>query len=239
MKKYLIVIIIFLFVVGIGFGGFYLYNQNKSIEDNLRAIETPQEINTDVQYTLLLEKTNTQLNLWYNPLILCISLLGVLFTLAAIIFAFVLYRQSSDYKEKLEEDRRENNKNIQNYLSKQKDIIAKREKRAEEIEDKINIIIEQYKKQFKSVTASQKEEIKQKIRELESQKINLQTNVESVTVTPESSYSDYAGRANFHKCSHCGFGFRVDASSLSMILGMGTVTCPKCGSIETIQNSLI
>lgn len=49
-------------------------------------------------YQEILEKTNNQLSLWWNPYGIFVSLLGVLFAVLAIIATFLIYRQSKEYK---------------------------------------------------------------------------------------------------------------------------------------------
>lgn len=56
-------------------------------------------------YIDLLEKTNQQLSLWYNPYALMVGILTLLVALLAMYFAYILWRQSRDYKDFLEEQR--------------------------------------------------------------------------------------------------------------------------------------
>lgn len=56
-------------------------------------------------YVSVLEKTNQQLSLWYNPYGLMIGILTLLVALLAIYFAYILWRQSRDYKDFLEEQK--------------------------------------------------------------------------------------------------------------------------------------
>ena len=57
-----------------------------------------ESINTQ-NYIDILEKTNTQLSLWYNPYGLMIGILSILIAVLAILFAFILWRQGKDYKD--------------------------------------------------------------------------------------------------------------------------------------------
>lgn len=50
-------------------------------------------------YIQILEKTNQQLSLWYNPYGLAVGILTALVALLAIIFAWVLWRQGKEYRD--------------------------------------------------------------------------------------------------------------------------------------------
>jgi len=54
-------------------------------------------------YMSILEKTNSQLSLWWNPYGVMIAALGVLFTVGAISVTLLLFRQSSDYQRKIDQ----------------------------------------------------------------------------------------------------------------------------------------
>src|SRR3989344_6410902 len=54
---------------------------------------------TTQAYLEILEKTNQQLSLWYNPYGLMVAALTGLVALLAIVFAFVLWRQGKDYSD--------------------------------------------------------------------------------------------------------------------------------------------
>jgi len=53
-------------------------------------------------YIAMLEKTNQQLSLWYNPYAVMIGVLAVLFTVLTIVAAFALWRQSKDYRDQID-----------------------------------------------------------------------------------------------------------------------------------------
>ncbi len=64
-------------------------------------------ISTSTQnYIEILEKTNQQLSLWYNPYGLIIGVLTLLVALLALYFGYILWRQGRDYKDFLEEQRK-------------------------------------------------------------------------------------------------------------------------------------
>lgn len=62
---------------------------------------------TDTQnYIQVLEKTNQQLSLWYNPFSLSVTFLTIFIALLALFFSYVLWRQGRDYKDFLSELKR-------------------------------------------------------------------------------------------------------------------------------------
>lgn len=197
------------------------------------------------QYIQILEKTNQQLGLWTNPYGLIVGVLAILFTVLTIVAVFIVYRQGKEYKEKLESDREQYRKNIEEFLSNQKNIIEKREKQAEEVEKKIDNLIEEYKKDLDKSSSQQKDEIKKAIKRLEEEKVSLNNTIGPLTVSPNTiefenlgAFSVASMYNNYHKCTSCGFGFFIkndDYRSITLtILGNKTVTCPKCGNVDRI-----
>lgn len=191
------------------------------------------------QYIQILEKTNQQLSLWTNPYGLMIGALAVLFTVLAIVAAFIIYRQSKDYKDKIQADRKQYADSINDFLLSQKAIIDEREKQAKQVEGKINKLLDGYEKQLKKSTASQKAEIEKAIKNLKEEKLSLGNTIGPLTVSPNSislGGASILGLKNYHSCKSCGFGFfiRSDWSTLGTLSVNQTVTCPKCGSVESI-----
>lgn len=56
------------------------------------------------QYLEILEKTNSQLGLLSNPYGVMVAVLATLFTLLTLAAAFIIFKQSSDYQKKIEEE---------------------------------------------------------------------------------------------------------------------------------------
>lgn len=196
-------------------------------------------------YINVLEKTNQQLNLWYNPYAIIIGALAVLFTILTIVAVVIIYLQSQDYKEKMKADRELYRKNIEEFLNAQKEIIEKQNKNSEEISKKIDVILSEYKKKLKESSEKQKEEIQKAIDRLEIEKLTLKTtHLGPVTVSPNiidynSPLSMYSNSIDtkLHTCSKCGFGFFVnnnDWLTATGLISRKTVTCPSCGNTESI-----
>ena len=191
------------------------------------------------QYIEILEKTNQQLGLWTNPYGLMVGALAVLFTVLAIIAAFIIYRQSKEYKEKLQTDREQYSQSFNEFLASQKAIIEKREKQAGQVEEKINKLLEEYKKQLKESSTSQKKEIEKAIKNLNEEKLSLGSTIGALTVSPnhlDFGTSAYGLSNSHHNCKNCGFGFFIknDWSTLGTLSMGRTVTCPKCGNVDPI-----
>jgi len=194
-------------------------------------------------YALIVEKTNGQLNLWFNPYAILITALGVLFAVGAIVATVLIYRQSQDFKNKMEHDRELYAHKINEFLSIQKKVIEDNNKKIKDGGKKIDLKIKEYEKKLNESSEKQKKEIKEKIDALELEKLKLDiTPAEPITISPNFvDYSAIGYLDNLNKrlvhCSDtkCGFNFYVD-----MGLGMGaltigrTATCPKCGNINNI-----
>ncbi|MCX6791140.1 MAG: hypothetical protein NTV62_03040 [Candidatus Gribaldobacteria bacterium] len=203
-----------------------------------------ENISPEIQnYIGILEKTNQQLNLWYNPYGVMIGVLAILFTVLTIVAAVIIYRQSRDYKTKLRADRDFYKNKMGEFLDSQKKIIEQRNKTAEELSQKIDASLREYKKKLKESSKKQKEEIQGAIDKLEMEKLTLRKDI-GLTVAPNFDYSSIStmGLSRVHKCSSCGFGFYIDTGVFSVAplytygLGVGgrTVVCPKCKNVENI-----
>ncbi|MDP2789252.1 MAG: hypothetical protein Q8O46_04400 [bacterium] len=191
------------------------------------------------QYIQILEKTNQQLGLLTNPYGIMVSVLSVLFTVLAIVAAVIIYRQSKDYKEKLQADREQYTKNFNEFFASQKAIIEKREKQVVEVEKDIDKLLKEYEKKLNASSEKQKAEIQKAIQKLEEEKLFLGGKIGPLTVSPNSFdfiTTAYGLGNNHHNCKNCGFGFFVknDWSTLSTLTLNRTITCPKCGSVDPV-----
>jgi ribosomal protein S27AE len=184
-------------------------------------------------YLDILEKTNQQLSLWWNPFSVLIGALGILFTILTIIAAYIIYRQSKEHKEILNESVRKN----EAILNK---LIEERNQQLKTVEMNLANLISESKEKLKTTTEENKNEIKELIAKLEIQKESLDSQISPVYVTPE--VHDYLSTVNFmsmknkrHKCTMCGFDYFVknkrDDVGVSSLRTL-TITCPKCGNVE-------
>lgn len=185
-------------------------------------------------YNEILNKTNAQLSLWWNPYGVLIGSLGVLFTIMAIIFAIIIFRQSREYKEIIRKSIAEHG----NVLDK---MVAEREKQFKIMEANYDKTLAEYQKKLKTAKEGEKKDIEAFIQTIEKQKESFETQVKPKIVFPEynnlSTLSSFGLYKPFHKCSSCGFGYQIGDSPLGLRGGLAyglnrTITCPKCGNIE-------
>ena len=194
---------------------------------------------TTIYYQTILEKTNAQLSLWGNPYGLMIGALGVLFTCLTILFAFILFRQSADYK------------NIINQSITKYQVIL--DKLIKETQDQTKLFLEsnderfaekisEYKKELESATLDQKAILEEKVKQLEIQKNNITEKINKITVRPDITYFNNFNTPLFknsiHKCSKCSREYQIEdyyilggASTFGSINPLGltkTTKCPYC-----------
>ncbi|MGZ3724442.1 MAG: hypothetical protein ACXWQQ_01500 [Pseudobdellovibrio sp.] len=217
--------------------------------DNQRLDQT---VDATKQYIEILEKTNAQMSLWYNPYGLMVAALSLLLAALAIGVAFVLYKQSRDHKLQLEAERKTRQDEFENFLKERtnsaKKLVDELAARSEKQFDQL--INEQKSKLTKSVSNSKEDilKIEKRIEELENQKANVPIGAAQVVAAewdnnPLSVFSGITN--NVHKCSACGYGFKVQmndpylgvvrAHSLS---GKASVTCPKCNNVDSVYGGL-
>ena len=209
------------------------------VKDTTFIINNYQDKEILKYYQDILEKTNSQLSLWWNPYGVLIGLLGVLFTVLTIIAAVVIYRQSKEYKELIRES-------ITKHETVLGQMITERNQQLKIIETNLNNTINEYKEKLVTATEENKKEFKDLITNLEKQKESIDTQIQANYVVPEeveqssTVLSYYGKRRTQHKCSNCGYGYFVQtektdfASRREVTLGYSskTITCPKCGNVE-------
>lgn len=189
----------------------------------------------DEKYVQILEKTNQQLSMAHNPYGIMVGILTILIAIVSIATAVVLFRQGRDYQSRLEKDRAEQKKKFDDFLETQMKIIKERNKTAKKLNEKVDLIIDEYKKQLEESSVSQKEEIQRAIDKLEAEKLSINA-FEPTTVTPNqfSTTASILGLQKTCTCTNCGFGFYVDTSSNNYLTMGTTATCPKCGSVNMV-----
>jgi rubrerythrin len=222
-------------------------NQNiKALESRIESLEKNKGISDSNNlitrnYTDILEKTNSQLSLWTNPYGLMVGALSFLLTALAIAVAFVLYKQSLDHKNQLEEERAERKSEFLDFLTNSRNVMKQLiEENISKTTKELDLLIEQQKKLTISASVEEINKINNKIAELEKQKANVSANVaQAVAVEWENStMSALAGLSTtrVHKCKSCGFGFKIKAGNplLTLSNGHGNVTCPKCKNVDEV-----
>ncbi len=212
-------------------------------KDTVVIVQKIIDDNVVKNYQQILEKTNSQLSLWWNPYGLLISVLGILFTILTIISAVIIYRQSKDHKEMLKES-------ITKYESILNQLIEEKNKQLKTVEIDLTNLISEYKKKLETAGEESKKEINEVISKLEKQKDNLETKINPSYVTPEhheeylTNYSLWQNKPHF--CSKCGYGYFVRETPFTATMritttpiggGSKTITCPKCGNVEIYSST--
>jgi DNA-directed RNA polymerase subunit RPC12/RpoP len=192
----------------------------------------------DSLYMAVLEKTNHQLSLWWNPYGVMVGTLGVLFAMLATAAAIIIYRQGKEYRAILDAE-----------LSKYKAILD------HFIEDK-NAQIEAVKKDAEarigelesSLENAQGEEEKKRIAsDIETLKKQLESlrpqppPLSPFAPSPQepnlfARYLLQYSKSSLHTCSNCGRVF-VPAAGLGLVRSETAklpVNCPYCGHEEWV-----
>lgn len=206
-------------------------------KDTVLIIRQVVEDNITKNYEQILEKTNNQLSLWWNPYGILISVLGILFTFLTIISAVIIYRQSKEHKELIKES-------IIKYEKILNQLIEEKNKQLKEIDSNLENLITDQKEKLKTADEENKKAINEVISKLQIQKESIDTKITPIYVIPEYCDSILTPisllQNRHHKCSKCGFGYFVKEdrfapstrnTSLSS-LGSKTISCPKCGNAE-------
>jgi len=201
------------------------------------------------QYTEILKSTNEQLGLWTNPYAIMLAILGILFTLLAIVAAVLIWSQSRDFKKTLNDSI---NKIINKYEVIIKAFIDQKRKDLEKIDKEIKIQIDQYKNELVNANDERKLEIEKEIIELENKSKIVEKEAKSPFVRPFNIKKDPLTTSvesflqveyDHHICSNCGYGYLVEKTPLfstdyatsprtSFGLGEKVIKCPKCGNVE-------
>lgn len=203
------------------------------MNEQIQGLE--DSMNRQNDYISVLEKTNQQLNLIYNPYAIMVGVLAILFTILTIVAIVIIYRQGQEYKNRIKADRDLYKKKIDEFLTAQMKVIKQRDSENLKLSKKADEIINAYQKKLKESSAEQKKEIQKEINRLEVEKFSLTSN-RPQTVTPDqmSGMASALGMRKYCKCSSCGYGFYVDTSANLFVQAGTTATCPKCGSVNMV-----
>lgn len=169
----------------------------------------PSEIQALNNYTSILEKTNQQLNIWYNPYGLMVGILTLLVALIAMGVAYALWRHSKEQRDKMNK-----------FFAEQEKIIKEKNEQVQKIEEKLNDLIKEYEKQLKSSTRQGKKEIQKIIEELKKEKasigayigpvatvLNTVSGLHPLSYVSRGARFSIFGSAKSMVCTQCGKGF--------------------------------
>jgi DNA-directed RNA polymerase subunit RPC12/RpoP len=197
------------------------------------------------QYAAVLEKTNNQLSLWWNPYGVFVAMIGVLLTLLAIVVTFIIFRQSAGY-------RRTINEAIANYRG----VIDKfiEEKKAD-----LDIRIKDTEAKIADATEDQRKQLESELTEFRKVREALTKSAASVPTIPAGSTAPYFWPSGSVfsappsgsvigipvisvtwdksvKCSNCQKEFGVHHPSSDLVVPSGSVIakCPYCGHSNTV-----
>lgn len=97
-------------------------------------------------YIEILEKTNQQLSLWYNPYGILIGVLTLLLAFLAILFTYILWRQGADYK-----------KTFESFLDERRKFIdGETQRTIRHLQITINSVIEDWQKKLETTSGETK-----------------------------------------------------------------------------------
>jgi len=128
------------------------------------------------EYIAILEKTNQQLSLWYNPYGLMVAILTLLIAVIAIGVSIALWKHSRDQREKADR-----------FFEEQARIIKEKNESVKKVEEKLQQLIVQYERQLKDTTIANKKEVQKTIDELRREKATLATYIGPASVYGQPS----------------------------------------------------
>lgn len=121
-------------------------------------------------YEQIIEKTNRQMSLWWNPYGVLIAALGILFAILAIIAAIIIYWQSEGAKKLIGDSLAKYETSLEK-LTNEKDNLLKSYKKSTD-----NLLLE-YKEKVKNIKGVGKTEMEEMISKLEVQKSLIDTQI--------------------------------------------------------------
>lgn len=200
-----------------------------TVVDTVPDNEVSQE--TLLAYQEVLEKTNQQLSLWWNPYGVMVAGLGVLFTILTIIAAAIIFFQGRAAKQLL-------NNSIERHSKILNEYIDQKNKEMKSLIDKYSEEIEKLK-----VNAPESDDPDDYLRKLN----ELEKSIEKLSKQEVSRYSskdafvelDFPGSEGqfvnvplgnlMHECSKCGHIYNLPRST-----ALTHAKCPECGHIASV-----
>ena len=194
------------------------------------------------QYLDILEKTNQQLSLWWNPYGVMIGALGVLFAVLAIVAAVLLFRQSREFRVLLDTT-------VNEYRQILDGFISDKNAQIDLMKEQVSTELGEAKTALASATGEEQKRIAAVIDKLEKQQEalkpqpvpkfppNLILSSIAKTITPNTVLSDWwAGGTTTVPCSNCG--------SVVSVIPLATLSgktirkgrCPQCNTVNNMQS---
>ena len=121
---------------------------------------TDRVLHLDSVYASILEKTNAQLSLWWNPFGVMVAALGVLFAVLAIAAAVIIYRQGREYRELI-------NRSIAKYQDILNAFIEDKNKQVELLKENIAAAVANAKSELDGLSGEQKQKVEEYLARLQ------------------------------------------------------------------------
>lgn len=212
------------------------------LKDTVVIYDVPPEILKFYQETL--ESTNSQLSLWFNPYAIMVATLGILFTVATVIAAIILYRQSKEYQNRYNQlfgDSQKSIKDLANKLATASEqvlnnIIEKEEELNQKLENLGQEISTSSELQRNSSNEEKLQELEKELKSLRNKTENFKNDYgiqEPIYYVP--SLLNQGSNIHKHTCSNCGteFKFKSKKNGIEgLISGGNGLRCPECGHID-------
>jgi len=142
------------------------------IRDTVVVIQQIPDSETVKTYQQILEKTNEQLSLWWNPYMLIIGILAIFFTLMTIIATIIIFTQSRGSKQLIKDSMISHKTALDN-------LISEKQKQLKLYETNIDNLIFEYNERLKSAGSEQVQVLTEIISKLENQKQTIDTQINS------------------------------------------------------------
>ncbi len=177
-------------------------------------------------YVSILEKTNQQLGLWTNPYSVIVATLGVLFAIAAIIVALLLFRQTHEYRTALTDS-----------IAKYESILnALVQDRLQAIQVQVDELLLGARKELETATAGQRPTIEKRIQVLEEKRdeilraeLPLAGGGAGIGGRSTRSFGSLLGSRRI--CTTCGRELVLpEAPEVMAVTGEHEVYCAHCGT---------
>lgn len=166
-------------------------------------------------YVSLLERTNQQLSLWSNPYGVLVAILSFLVAFLAITAAFILYRQSREYRELYQKALKDYEITLQENLRKI----------GSDYELKIDQFIDVKTKEIDTFSGDTKKKAQEIIKELEKEKDSIGSRIQFSSVN-ENQHKALTFASQYNDPFRVG---TIDSINRFSVLGRSDY-CTKCGT---------
>lgn len=164
-------------------------------------------------YLTLLEKTNQQLSLWSNPYGVLVAVLSFLVAFLAIVAAFILYRQSREYRELYQKALKEYEGALQENLKKT----------GIDAETKIQLFIDEKTKEIETLSGDTKKEAKKIISDLKKEKDSISSRIQFAAID-ENQYHPLSFASQIRN------PLTSDIMNINSYSALENSYCSKCGT---------